>query len=607
MTSGQRVSLKGSEASPSEASDRSTQAQRLAQFQLAMVMGAGRAFSPVYLIFAVAAVMIIYPGVSSATSLIWITVYLVYTLLRTVATTLYHADPERTSPLHVRRWRWVVFASALSHGLILGSLAIIAFPTLSPARQLVLTCFALLVTTGAVLYVSALLGALMALISSTLLPFILVWALQGKTSELPIAWFLVVAWIVNLFLSWTHHRSACRIFGLAADNEALVHALERKNRQLEAADRARVHLLAVTSHDLRQPVHALGLILAQVSEYDTTALLKQDFERLRGVSELISEMLLELMDLSKLESHTHVPRAEAIALAALLRQLQASQEPIAKRKGLSMNMRVDEDVWVKADPQLLKRMLLNLISNAIRYTAVGQVSVDVSAADEPGMIVIRVRDTGIGMPQERLDDIFRPYVRLNASGVDREGMGLGLAIVRRAADLQGLDIQVRSQLGVGSVFVLTLPSARPQIESLIIPADDLPSVPSNGTLIAAIDDDPFAREALMALLRRWGYSAASGATTAELLEALEPGDEPALIITDHHLGPFEFGTDAILNIRRRFGGKAIPAILITGDTEISTGELVNVEVAYKPLNPLALKRIVVRMICQFESVMTADT
>jgi signal transduction histidine kinase len=576
--------------------DEVTASQRLAQFQLAMVMGSGKSFSPAYLVFGLAAVMIIYPGVTAVTSLVWITIYLVYTVLRTVATSLYHADPGRANPIHVERWRLVVFVSALCHGLILGSLAIIAFPTLGSARQLILTCFALLVTTGAALYVSALLAALMTLISSTLLPFVFAWAVRGNISELPIAWFLVIAWIVNLFLSWTHYRATCRFFGLAADNEALVQALERKNIELEAADRARVQLLAVTSHDLRQPVHALGLILAQVSEYDTTTLLRQHFDKLREVSELISEMLLELMDLSKLESNTHVRRAEPLSLTALLHQLRTSQEPGAKRKGLSLDVRVDQDVWVEADPHLLRRMLLNLLSNAIRYTLVGEVTVDVECNAEFGTTIVRVRDTGIGIPQARLDDIFQPYVRLNPTATDREGMGLGLAIVRRAAAVQGLDIQVRSKVGVGSEFMVTLPTAEPRIEPTGPQPEESMSMPPADTLIAVIDDDLFAREAIVALLKRWGYAIVSGGTIAELLEALNADSEPVLIVTDYHLGKFEFGTDAIVAIRNRSGGDLIPGILITGDTEISSDELPNVETAFKPLNPMLLKQIVGRMI-----------
>lgn len=567
--------------------------ERLRHFELMAVMGTGSGFFPVYAMFAVAATLIIHPGVSRTTSALWAAVYLIYTTIRTIATSLYHEDVNHADPQRVKKWRRFVFLSALAHGMILGSLSIIAMPELNLPRQLVLTCFVLLVTTGAVVYVSAILPALWVLITATLLPFVVVWESQRNTFEVPIAVFLFVAWVLNLFMSWIHHRAGSRFFLLAADNEALVRELEQKNRELEAADGARVQLLAVTSHDLRQPVHALRLILAHVSEYDDARMLRGHFDKLREVSNLIAQMLLELMDLSTLEHETYTKRLEAVSLPLILKQLRTSQEPLARRKGLALDIQDGGDIWVQADVSLLRRMLLNLLSNAIKYTAVGRVMVECNVQDDH--VVISVRDTGIGIPTSRLDDIFRPYVRLDPMIGDKDGVGLGLAIVRRAAIVQGFEVQVASTMGVGSVFEINIPLVDYQSRHTTV--DYIPSYtePTRDFLIAVIDDDFFAREALVTLLKRWGYATASGESISELQESLSRGHKPALVIADNHLSQIEFGPDAILAVRRQFDDPAIAGIIVTGDTSVVIDGLSHVTLVHKPLDPMFLRRLVSEM------------
>lgn len=567
--------------------------ERLHHFELLAVMGTGNGFFPVYAAFVVAAILIIHPGVSHATSVLWAAIYLLYTTVRTIATSLYHEDANHADPRRVRYWRRFVVLSASTHGLILGSLAIIALPALNPARQLVLTCFVLLVTTGAIIYVSAILPALWVLITVTLLPFAFVWESQPRLSGMPIGMFLFAAWLLNLFTSWVHHRAGSRFFLLAADNEALVKALEQKNRELETADRARVQLLAVTSHDLRQPVHALRLILAHVSEYDDTRTLRQHFEKLREVSSLIAQMLLEVLDLSTLEHETYHKRLEAVSLTKIIKQLMSSQEPLARRKGLVLDIQDIKEIWVQADASLLRRMLLNLLSNAIKYTIVGKVILECNIQESH--VVVSVRDTGIGIPITRLDDIFKPYVRLDPLMSDRDGVGLGLSIVRRAAIVQGFEVNVASTMGVGSVFEINVPLSESQpkqsIASFIAPY----IAPSPDMLIAIVDDDFFAREALVALLERWGYSTASGETLSELKKSLQSGLKPALVIADNHLSQTEFGPDVILAIRKHFNDFSIAGIVMTGDVNVVLKGLPGVRLIHKPLDPVSLKSLVLQM------------
>jgi signal transduction histidine kinase/CheY-like chemotaxis protein len=568
--------------------------EKLWHLEVAAVMGAGRSFSPIYVIFAISAVVIIYPSVSRAATAGWVSTYLIYTIIRTIATSIYHQDAGQEDPARVKDWRKFVFFSAFTHGVILGSLALIALPYLNPARQLVLTAFVLAVTTGAVLYVSAVLPALIVLISTALLPYVVVWYLRADVFEMPVSCFLLAAWVINIFMSLIHHKIGSRLFCLVADNEILVKELEGKNRELEIADRARLQLLAVTSHDLRQPVHALGLMLAHASEDDDVKSIGQHLERLKDVSNLISEMLLELMDLSMLEHEKIEKRTEEICLNALLMQLKTSQNPIAKRKGISIKVFVEEEIWVLADAGLLRRMLLNLLSNAIKYTDVGGVEVECDA--QSSHVSIKVRDTGIGIPSDKLNDIFQPYVRLNSKIAEKESLGLGLSIVQRAASIQGFEIRVSSAIGNGSVFELRVPRVSNPREHSQFEIKGSSFLPCGEFLIAVVDDDFFAREALVMLLKHWGYSTISAESLGDLKKALNFQRKPTLIIADNHLSSFEFGSDAIRAIRGQFDDSLIPGIIVSGDANVLIDGLGCVEVAHKPIKPTFLKEIVARMI-----------
>ena len=567
--------------------------QIVRNFELAAVMGVGNGFLPVYLAFAVAALLIIHPGVSQATSALWATFYLVYIAIRTIATSLYNDDIDHSLPDNVTQWRRFVLVSAFAHGAILGSLALIALPGLSPARQLVLTCFVLLVTTGAVVYVSAVLPALLVLISTALLPFVYAWEARPDALEIHVGWFLLVAWALNVLMSYIHHRAGSQFFLLAASNQTLVDDMEQKNRELEAADRARVQLLAVTSHDLKQPVHAMRLVLAHFDEHEDVEVIKKNLDKLREISNLIAQMLMELMDLSTLEQQLPAKRLEAISLTTILRQLETSQEPIARRKGLGFDIQSDEDIWVRADASLLRRMLLNLISNAIKYTAAGGVRIECNVQYDN--VVISVCDSGIGIPASRLDDIFHPYVRLESLITEKDGVGLGLAIVHRAAVIQGIDVHVASTVGVGSIFEVNVPLAEKRRETGDSDTRMPYSEPLPDTLIAVVDDDFYAREALVALLERWGYDTASGETLMDLKAVLNEERKPSLVIADNHLSPIEFGPDVILELRNIYKDPLMMGIVMTGDPNVVLNDLPHVRLVNKPLDPVFLRSLVSQM------------
>jgi len=239
--------------------------------------------------------------------------------------------------------------------------------------------------------------------------------------------------------------------------------LEKTRRELahardeaESANEAKSKLLAVASHDLRQPVQSMLLFSSALSAHIATEQGREMLHFLQHSLETLKSLLDSLLDMSRLDGGAITPQPEDIALGDLLDQLNATYAPIAQRKGLGWH--VTGGSVVRSDPVLLGRILRNLVENAFRYTETGQVSVH-ACVDGP-QVRISVRDTGVGIPPDSLDRIFEEFHQVDdGRGAGRHGLGLGLSIVRRLAHLLGHPVEVQSTVGDGSVFTVTVPLA----------------------------------------------------------------------------------------------------------------------------------------------------
>jgi PAS domain S-box-containing protein len=365
-------------------------------------------------------------------------------------------------------------------------------------------------------------------------------------------------------------------------------ALRQAKTEAERANQAKSKFLAAASHDLRQPVQSLALLFSvlqrQVAvDSKAAATVNMMKAAMKGLHGLLSAVL----DISRLDAGVVTPVPEYIDLVALVSRLAAEYAPKAASKGLEFRVAA-QPLGVRTDPNLLERTLRNLIENALRYTGNGGVLVGVRRRQASARI--DVIDTGVGIPQGRQAEIFEEFHQLHNPGRDLDqGLGLGLAIVARLAELMGAQVDVASRPGRGSRFSILLPLASDDGQTVAppIPRDD----PGGRVLI--IEDNEVVLHSLEASLQDWGYEtlvATSGENALELAES--EGWRFNAIVTDQRLGAGLAGSEAAKEIERR-ANRAFPTLVVTGDT--AAQRIIEIEASgfallHKPVDPDDLRR-----------------
>jgi signal transduction histidine kinase/CheY-like chemotaxis protein len=369
-------------------------------------------------------------------------------------------------------------------------------------------------------------------------------------------------------------------------NSDLERRVARRTHELEVANASKTRFLAAASHDMRQPVASIGLLLDVLREQIATAPLRAMVDRIREAAMSLEELLKGLMDLSRLESGATRPRIQPIALAPLFDAIDLHYRLAAVAKGIELRFR-PTSLAVNSDPMLLDQVLRNLVDNAIRYTDTGGVLV--GARRWRDKVLLQVWDTGHGIAAAEQDLVFEEFVQLeNPSRGRHKGLGLGLAIVQRSLQLLGQRIVLMSRVGRGSCFSVELPfaghaAASPRSQS----PTDVVSTPLRGVNIWVIEDDPSVRQALVARLENWGAEVRSMCTQGDVLRQLDaaPGDMPALVISDQRL-PDGTGIACVALVRDR-AGRQVPALIVTGDTaphDMAAMDASGLPVLYKPFS-----------------------
>jgi len=386
--------------------------------------------------------------------------------------------------------------------------------------------------------------------------------------------------------SLRHERAA-----LHRRRQALLRALEERQLQLDALNRARAAQFAAAGHDLRQPVHALGVLAELMDPADPDSVAR----RLPGVHSCIqsvSEMLAQLLDLEQLERGTYTPAVRPVALHCLLDEVEASLQACAQRKGLVL--RVDaEPLWVMSDARLLRRMLFNLVTNAIKFTARGGVRVCFRSLR--GRVRLTVTDTGVGIAPDRLHEVFREWVSLQpGTAGEGDGLGLGLSIVAKAADLLGHRVDLESTEGCGTRFTLELGPGVPACSRLAQPRPQ--PVPLPNAVVAVVENEPLVLQSLLDSLGGWGCRPVGALGLAQLADQLDcAGGLPSLLLCDLHLGAGADGLEVIRRLRARFGEPRLAAILLTADLDPALEQHAceqGICLVHKPLSPARLRRLV---------------
>ena len=352
-------------------------------------------------------------------------------------------------------------------------------------------------------------------------------------------------------------------------------------------------MLATVSHDLRQPAHAIGLLTERALSEPASAAFKDTLSDLNGLSQSLSASLATLMDLTRLDAGLVNARIVPMPLGPLLDGLRVEYGPSARHRGLALSISSSR-AWVLSDPVLLHAVLGNLLSNALKYTRQGHVKLILEEGEQD--IAVVVEDSGIGIHPEQLEVIFREFVRLDGSLPGTEGLGLGLSIVRRYAALLSHHVQVRSELGQGSRFVVTLARATPEQHAPVAkPVAPLQADQRlQGLRVLVVDNVPLLLKSITLTLSSWGCKV----STAECMaQAVERRSEQAIdmVISDFHLGDREpDGLSVIEKLRSlQVSGQPLLAILMTGDVapelEARASEAA-VRVLHKPVRPAVLRQ-----------------
>ena len=373
--------------------------------------------------------------------------------------------------------------------------------------------------------------------------------------------------------------------------------LERKvaerTRELELANAAKSRFLAMASHDLRQPLHALGLFVAQLRTPLKSGERTKTIERVDATRKEMNEMFNSLLDISRLDAGILTPKITEFPIARLLQKIETRFDQATREKGLRLRVR-RSDAWVRSDAMLLERILLNLVSNAVRYTLRGGIIVGCRRRGE--MLRIEVWDSGPGIPEDQKQNIFGEFFQLTAPERNRYGgLGLGLAIVDRLRLLLNHQIDLASTVGRGSRFAILVPMADECVTSTEPVDSPHPAAFAvEGKVILVIADAPTVQEGTGGLLGKWGYSVlTAGSDEAALIRLAERQQRPDLIISDYHLASGKTGIRAIEQINAAFGS-SIPAILISGDTApepLRDAKDRGYILLHKPVDPMRLRAV----------------
>lgn len=408
----------------------------------------------------------------------------------------------------------------------------------------------------AALPVSASLLALVPLVSSASVqaPESWVWWLVGALGS------LVAAAAAGLrFRGWRRNVRSL------VEHEERLRLVEQERDEALRTDQEKSRFLAVASHDLRQPVHALGLFAATLQRRLQQSPDEPLARNLMRAVDGLERSFNALLDISKLDAGSVMPRVETFALRDMFRRLHMQYAGQAELAGLGLRFSPGGKS-VSSDPQLLERICSNLIQNAIKYTTQGGIVVVARSTHQ--CVNIEVWDTGSGILAQDLPRIFDEFYQVERGERDRShGLGMGLAIVKRLTALLNHRLEVASVPGRGTLFRISVPrGGLCGIADDLAAADTQPMQLQATRMVLVIDDEEPIREGLRLLLQEWGFqvmTAANAAQTEQVVMALEGRVD--LVLSDLHLGDGPDGTEIIAEVRR-LCGRDVPAILITGDT-----------------------------------------
>ncbi|MBC5785251.1 response regulator [Ramlibacter sp. USB13] len=534
-------------------------------------------------------------GPSRWHAVLWIAAYIGPAFLRVTFSRRVLADKVPADAAALRRY----LGFALFNGVWTGALPVAFFSGLSAEGRAALTVVSLLaLTAGAATFASYRTGYLYVL-ALALPPLIAYWAQLGGSH----AWIVVVTLLVfgALMVRLSGHLAEVfeRSVLIRFERERVVEQLrrekeetERAREKAEEASRSKSRFLASASHDLRQPVHALGLFSSVLDASAETPQLRTLAQHIASVSDILKKLLDNLLDISRLDAGVVSVSVQPVSLQALVDGLATEAGRLVSGRPVEIVAQA-EDLRVVLDPVHVERCLRNLLDNACKFTQRGRIALH--AAREGEDLVFRVSDTGIGIPPDQLDLVFEEFYQVGNKARDQaQGLGLGLSIVARLAALMQGEVRVESLAGHGSTFQLRIPyvaaqRAVPRAQERGGGAPDL-----HDRRILIVDDEALVRASMRELLTAWGAEVdeADGWRQASAI-----GEDQAqawdLCLCDLRLRDGEDGLDTAQ--RLRVLQPELPVVLITGDTapaRIEQAARTRLPLLHKPVGPAELGKAI---------------
>ncbi len=477
-----------------------------------------------------------------------------------------------------QRWRRWWNIGTLSSAAMWGATAWVFYPRGESIQQvgLIITIYTLSVAVVPVLATQP--TVFLAFGALCFLPMAARIASEGTAYGYQLAGILLLVFSLTTVLARSYRQALRRAIDLKLRGDELLdqvriekQAAEDARREAEVANRAKTQFFTAASHDLRQPLHAMGLFAEALRQKSHDAEVAHLVNSINESVDALEGLFSELLDITRIDSGGVEVNPDHFEIGSIFRKLRLHFEPTAFEKGLALRMRGAQHV-VHADPLLVERILRNLVSNAIRYTNDG--SVLVSCRRRGDHLLLQVWDSGVGIREEQQAQVFEEFYQVpNTERVlphQRKGLGLGLAIVKRLADLMGAPLRLRSQPGRGTVFSLELPLGKAVRQAMPLPSGKGPTgITLDGRLIVVVEDEPAVLAGLEALLKGWGATLAAFDSVTSCKAWAESCDpalvKPDLLIVDFRLEHGLNGVDAIVALRSRFGQK-VPAIVVTGST-----------------------------------------
>ena len=402
-----------------------------------------------------------------------------------------------------------------------------------------------------------------------------------------------------------------RAITVSLENKALVNELTEQKETAIKANLAKTRFLASASHDLRQPMHTIGLLVALLRNRGGPPEQNNIIEKIHSATQAMENLFTGLLDISKLDAGMVKANVENFAIADVLASAQVHFVPQAEENGLVLRV-IPCSARVKSDAVILERIVANLVANAVRYTKTGRIVL--GCRRRASAIDVQVWDTGIGIAQDRQVEIFQEFFQLDNPERDRtKGLGLGLSIVKRSADLLGHRIAVRSIPGKGSCFSVSVPRGGKIVSAEVAQSanqKEAKQVALFNLFIVVIDDEHDIRFAMQSILEQWGCHVLSAASAQDAIDQLRNHlRTPDLLISDYRLRDNHNGIHAVQAVRAALE-EELPAIIITGDIaadELRQVTAIGLPLAHKPISADQLRQLIAQTVAQSARTEESDS